>query len=57
MIGLKANADLGAFFTLPMVSFEAELDWVGRCSHDNASGSLSNKESDLQFSIGMTVGL
>ena len=57
VIGLKANADLGAFFTLPMVSFEAELDWVGRCSHDNASGSLSNKESDLQFSIGMTVGL
>lgn len=57
VIGLKANVDLDAFFTLPRVSFEAELDWVGRCSHDNASGVLSNKESDLQFTIGMTVGL
>lgn len=56
VIGLKANADLAGFFSFPKVSLEAELDWVGRCSHDNASGSLSNKESDLQFSIGMTVG-
>lgn len=56
VIGLKANADLAGFFSFPKVSLEAELDWVGRCSHDNASGALSNKESDLQFSIGMTVG-
>lgn len=56
VIGLKANADLAGFFSFPKVSLEAELDWVGRCSHDNASGSLSNKESDLQFSIEMTVG-
>lgn len=57
VIGLKANADLGAFFTLPMVSFEAELDWVGRCNYTKATQTVADKESDLQFTIGMTVGL
>ena len=57
VIGFKASGDLSGFFPWPSVSFETELDWVGRCCHDNASGALSNRESDLQFTIGMTVGL
>ena len=57
VIGLKVSGDLSGLFAWPKVSFETELDWLGRCSHDNASGMLSNRESDLQFTIGMTVGL
>ena len=57
VIGLKANADLAGFFSFPKVSLEAELDWVGRCNYTKATQTVADKESDLQFTIGMTVGL
>lgn len=57
VIGLKASMTLQNLLCWPSVSLDTELDWIGRCRYTKASGEVSENESDLQFTIGLTIGL
>ena len=55
VLGIKAEASLESLFSWPDVSFNVELDWVGRFNYTKSTKSVSSKESDLQFTIGVTL--
>ncbi|MCQ2411838.1 MAG: hypothetical protein MJ057_02680 [Sphaerochaetaceae bacterium] len=53
--GLEFDADLDEFFKWPGVKLSCELDWIGRCDYEKASKSRSNMQSDVQFTMGISV--
>ena len=55
--GLETKANLGGFFNWPKVSFEAELDWIGRYNYTKETKEKSNIESDVQLTMSVTLGL
>ena len=55
--GLEFEADLDKLFGWPGVSFEGELDWLNRWDFTKATKEYSGHESDIQFTLGMTVSI
>ncbi len=55
--GLLFDADLGALFSWPGVSFEGELDWVNRWDYEKSTRQYSDYETDVQFTFGVTVSI
>ena len=55
--GLLFDADLGALFSWPGVSFGGELDWVNRWDYEKGTGKYSDYETDVQFTLGVTVSI
>lgn len=55
VLGLEGEASLESLFSWPGVSFNAELDWVGRFNRRKSTGAVSDRECDIQLTIGMTV--
>ena len=57
VIGIEANANLDGLFNWPEVSFDGELDWIGRYNYTKSTKEKSAAETDLQLTLGFTLGL
>lgn len=57
VIGVETNVSLEDLLGWPSVVLDAELDWFGRCRYSKATKGVAGRESDIQFTIGFTIGL
>ena len=55
--GLEFEADLDKLFGWPGISFEGELDWLNRWDYTKATKEYSGYETDIQFTLGVTVAI
>ncbi len=57
VIGLEGGSDLSSLFSWPEVSFSFELDWIGRFIYTKSTRSVTEKESDLQLTLGLKISI
>ena len=55
--GIEFKADLDRILSWPGISFEGELDWLNRWDYSKATKEYSGHETDVQFTLGMTVAI
>ncbi len=55
--GIIGNANLDGLFSWPKVSFNAELNWVGRFTYQKSTGTSEPSETDIQLTLGFTLGI
>lgn len=56
VLGGKGSCPLD-FFKWPGISFSFELDWIGRFIYTKSTKTVTEKESDLQLSLGVTLSI
>lgn len=56
VLGCEAECPLN-LFQWPGISVSFELDWVGRFIYTKSTKSVTEKESDLQLSLGVTLSI
>lgn len=57
VVGLEASANLDGLFNWPVVSFDGELDWIGRYNYTKSTKEKSVAETDFQLTLGFTLGI
>ncbi len=57
VLGLVSSCSLSSLFNWPEVSFSFELDWVGRFIYTKSTRSVTERESDLQLTLGLTISI
>lgn len=55
--GIIGNANLDGLFSWPKVSFNAELDWIGRFMYQKSTQTSEPSETDIQLTLGFTLGV
>ncbi len=55
--GIEASANLDGLFNWPKVSFDGELDWIGRYNYTKSTKEKSAVETDVQLTLSITLGI
>lgn len=57
VVGIEGSANLDGLFSWPAVSFDGELDWIGRYNYTKSTKEKSEIETDFQLTLGFTLGI
>lgn len=57
VVGIEGSANLDGLFSWPKVSFDGELDWIGRYNYTKSTKEKSAAETDFQLTLGFTLGI
>ncbi len=57
VVGIEGSANLDGLFSWPKVSFDGELDWIGRYNYIKSTKEKSPAETDFQLTLGFTLGI
>ena len=57
VIGLEGASSLSSLFSWPEVSFSFELDWISRFIYTKSTQAVTERENDLQLTLGLKISV